>query len=93
MTIIIHEENEVPVCYTCKREIEFLPCRIVNLEDNDYNFNSVYFHYFFPCWDPDYFIQTFGKCVIVSSGFICDEQILEKPLIVKNLEKNMDLWY
>jgi len=92
MTIIFNEDLCVPKCDTCKRTLEFLPYRIVNIRDKNFKNRVLYFHYFFPCWDMDYLMQAYDGCKIISAGFSFDSEVLEKPLLVRNMEKNTDLW-
>ncbi|QUC64237.1 hypothetical protein NsoK4_07280 [Nitrosopumilus sp. K4] len=91
--IILNKENEdMPVCDTCKRQIEFLPYRIVTVEDNDMRIWVLHFHYFFPCWDLDYFFQNHANDKIVAMAYSCDADIIKNPMVVRNYKQNMDLW-
>lgn len=92
MTIIMEEDEIMPICSTCHSLIEFTPYRTVVIEDNYLHSRTLNFHYFFPCWDVDYLLQLYEECKIISAGFSCDPEILKKPLIVRNMEKNSDLW-
>lgn len=88
----IEEIEEMPICNTCKSQIDFLPYRTVTIKNHNFRIKELYFHYFFPCWDMNYFMQSHEDCRIVSVGFSCAAKILEKPLIIRNMEKNLDLW-
>jgi len=92
MILQCNEEGFIPKCHTCKSQIESLPYRMVEFEEKNTIVKTVFFHYFFPCWDPSFFMQIHDECKILSSGFICDEAILENQLAVRNLENNLDLW-
>ena len=92
MTVIIEKNETMPICTTCKRQIEFLPYRIVTLEDKNSHIHVLHFHYFAPCWDIDDFFQFHVNERIVSLAYSYDEKILKQPMILKNLERNLDLW-
>lgn len=83
-------ELENIYCFTCKTKIDFDPIRIIVFERNGLE-SLTHFHYFFPCWDPDYVINSFADYRIVSAGFSFDEQSLN-PKTIKNYKKNLDLW-
>ena len=90
--IFVDETDIMPVCDTCKSQIEFLPLREVLIEDCNFKKKMLYFHYFFPCWDFQYFINSYPEQKIISSGFLWGSEILEKPYMIKNIENNLDLW-
>jgi hypothetical protein len=84
--------NDMPVCDTCLAKIDYLPYRIVSLADKTDIPKIRHFHYFYPCWDLDLFFQRYADNQIVSAAFSFDENILEKPLIIKNMKHNFELW-
>jgi len=77
-------------CSTCKSKIDFDPVRLVIFEKSGKKQKS-YFHYFFPCWDPDYILQCFPFDRIVRAGFVVDESLVT-PQMINSLKRNMDLW-
>jgi len=50
------------------------------------------FHFFFPCWDINYILHRYHTLKIKKLGFSCDEKILENPLMIRNMENNLDWW-
>ncbi len=84
--------QDMPVCDTCLSKIDFLPYRIVSVADKTDIPKVLHFHYFYPCWDIDYFFQKFIDHKIISLAFSYDENILKTPLIVRNIKNNLDLW-
>ena len=85
---ISHEEI---VCNNCLKKIEFLPARMVIMENRKHEKTNLYFHYFFPCWDFEHLCQRFPGLNLVGMGFICDTDFLT-PKITKNFRKNEYLW-
>ena len=82
----------MPVCDTCKSQIDFLPYREVRIETKSSEIKTMYFHYFFPCWDltnPNLINNEWKK---ISYGFTYDEKILDTLLVIRNMERNCDLW-
>ncbi len=84
--------QDMPICDTCLSQIDFLPYRIVRVADKTDIPKLLHFHYFYPCWDIDYFFQKFIDHKIMSLAFSYDEKILDTPLIVRNIKNNLDLW-
>jgi len=83
-------EPEEHFCFTCKSKIDFDPIRIIVFEK--YGIQNVkYFHYFFPCWDPNYVVQCFSHHKIIQAGFSIDESLVT-PKMIRSLKTNMDLW-
>jgi len=92
---MIHDKEDgedMPICDTCMSKIDSTPYRIVSLADGTDIPKVCHFHYFYPCWDLDLFFQRYTDNQIISVGFSCDREILEKPLIVRNMKQNLDLW-
>jgi hypothetical protein len=87
------DHEDMPTCVTCMAKIEFLPYRIISLADQSDIPKVLHFHFFYPCWDLDLIFQQFVDHEIISLAFSCDEKILENPLILRNMKKNLDLWY
>lgn len=77
---------------TCKTRIEFLPYRIVTLEQDNSEIKVLQFHYFAPCWDLDEFFANHVNEKIVSLAYSYDNEILKKPMILRNIKNNFDLW-
>ena len=92
MTITLEYDSEMPTCTTCKTQIEFLPYRIVTLEHNSSEIKVLHFHYFAPCWDLDQFFVNHVNDKIVSLAYSYDSEILKKPMILRNIKNNLDLW-
>lgn len=91
----VHKDESLqymPICDTCLSKIEFLPYRIASIADKSDIPKVLHFHYFYPCWDLDLFFQRFVDHKIISLAFSYDEKILEKPLIIRNMKHNLDLW-
>ena len=64
---LIFEENNqnVPVCSVCMREIEESTHRVVIFQDMEKNLKVKKFHYFFPCWDMEYICQKYPDYKII----------------------------
>lgn len=92
MTIILEQDKEMPICATCKKKIEFLPYRIVTLEDYATKISVLHFHYFAPCWDLEQFFVNHVNERIVSLAYSYDSEILKKPMMLRNIKNNLDLW-
>jgi len=90
--IIFQATNDALFCETCKSQIEYLPCREVRIEAENSERKTLHYHYFFPCWDFDYFVHSQPNQRIISSGFLCNKEILEKPSLIRNMENNLELW-
>jgi len=59
---IVREKNEtMSICATCKKQIEFLPYRIVTVEDRSSHICVLHFHYFASCWNIDDFVPISCK--------------------------------
>jgi hypothetical protein len=84
--------DNMPICDTCLTKIDYLPYRIVSLADKTDIPKICHFHYFYPCWDLDLFFQRYSDDQIVSVAFSFDENILERPWIIKNMKHNFELW-
>ena len=83
---------ENPQCDNCNRKIEFFPYRQILIHDRDRHPKVLNFHYFYPCWDPEFFINNYVNYEIVSAGFTYDEDSLPNSKILRNLSRNIDLW-
>ena len=92
MSIIIEPDEEMPFCDTCKTKIEFLPYRIATLESTDSGIHVLHFHYFAPCWDLDQFFVNHVDEKIVSLAYSYGIDIIKKPMILRNIKNNLDLW-
>jgi len=92
MTVTTERKEAMSICGTCKKQIEFLPYRIVTLEDKSSQIRVLHFHYFAPCWNIDDFFQFHVNEKIVSLAYSYDEKMLKQPMILKNLERNLNLW-
>jgi len=90
--VSISFDYDMPICETCRTTIEFLPYRIVFLENKDLEIDEFDFHYFSPCWSIDDFFQFHEDEKIVSLGYSYDRSILNRPMVFRNLKNNMDLW-
>jgi len=84
--------ENVPVYKTCKKSIEFMPWRFLIL-GNENKKEIFYYHYFFPCWDMEYFCQKYPQHKIVKVGFVHDEEILDYLKKIQNIKRNEHLWY
>lgn len=76
-------------CTTCNAKIESDPCRIIIFKKENETITK-HFHYFFPCWDPDYVLTKFSEYEIVHAGFSFSER--PSPEVIQNMQKNLDLW-
>jgi hypothetical protein len=92
LKIIQDDQDKEYVCYTCKMKIDYWPHRIITMTDINGTPKIMHFHYFFPCWDPDLLFQICPNHTITGAGFSCDDSILDKPKMVRNLTQNIDLW-
>ena len=90
MTLRAISQEDI-VCHNCLKKIEFFPARMVVMEDKEGKKMSLYFHYFFPCWDFEQLCQRFPDLNLIRLGFICDSDFLT-PKITKNFRKNEYLW-
>lgn len=90
MVFKLSEYDAEQCCFTCKSKIDFDPIRVVVFE-KDNNVITKYFHYFFPCWDPDYVLEQFSHYPIMKAGFSFEEKSMSSQAIM-NMKRNLDLW-
>lgn len=80
-----------PICDTCKSKITQHPFRHIILENNK-EAKTIYFHYFFPCWDSFLVIQKYPQYRITQAGFTFNDSALPDESQIYNMTKNLDLW-
>jgi hypothetical protein len=90
--VISQDNGSRPDCIVCKKEIEFEPYRMISLVDKSGIPSVLHFHYFSPCWDLNRFFYEHMDDQIISLAYSCDESILERPKIIRNMRNNLDLW-
>jgi len=82
----------VPLCYTCKTKITFHPFRHLILENQNKTTQTVFFHYFSPCWDLSYINEKFPNEKIIQAGFTFDSEKNLDSKTIRNFKQNIDLW-
>ena len=88
----VFQSTDLPFCHTCNSIIYDLPYRFLVVKDQNDRHEMLSFHYFFPCWDVNYVCQNLENYKISKAGFICDSSIKKNPTMLKNFQKNLDLW-
>jgi len=92
---LIFEENSqnASVCSVCLQKIDAPIYRRVIFQDKEKNLTVKNFHFFFPCWDFEYVCQKYMNYKIVNLGFSCEKIILKNYQKVRNLQRNLSLWF
>lgn len=84
--------SEKHVCSICKTKIGSEISRIIITNDRDGGPRMFCFHFFFPCWDMQYFCQKYQNLTIVRAGFSFPENIMISENAIKDLQKNLIYW-